>query len=236
MADTITLTCSWGRAPLPASAGSQLAYLLVEAEAGTPTEALPLNFCLVLDPSGSMKGAKLTALKDATKRVIELLAPTDIVSIVLFDETVEVLAPATPAADRAALTALVDRIEESGGTAMSGGLAAGQAELRKNLSPDRVSTMLLLTDGQAWGDEDQCRAIAAELGREGIKLTALGLGSEWNEKLLDNLADATGGLSDYIANPEHIHLFFQRALRAAQGTVATDARLLLRMVRDANPR
>src|SRR5215216_8142287 len=95
LTDTLTLTCTWGRAPLPASAGPQAAYLLVETLAAAATETVPLNFCLVLDRSGSMQGAKLTALKEATRRVIDTLTPQDIVSIVLFDDQTEVLLPAT---------------------------------------------------------------------------------------------------------------------------------------------
>jgi Ca-activated chloride channel family protein len=237
MAEDVTLTCSWGRQPLPASGQPQLAYLLVEAQAAAASQAVPLNFCLVLDRSGSMgQGGKLAALKDATRRMIERLTPQDVLSIILFDDQTEVLLPATAAADRDAIRAQIERIEERGGTAMSGGLAAGQAELRKHLGPDRVSALLLLTDGQTWGDEDRCRAIAQELARDGVQITALGLGDEWNEKLLDDLADATGGLSDFIKDPALITTYFQRAVRTAQGTVAHDARLLLRLVRDATPR
>src|SRR5689334_12722063 len=237
MSDTsISLICTWGRAPLPASASPQIGYLFVEAQPAAATEAVPLNFCLVLDRSGSMQGAKLAAMKDATKRVIDTLTPQDMVAIVLFDDTVQVLTPATPAADKEALKAQIDGVEEAGGTAMSGGMQAGQAELRKNSAPDRVSALLLLTDGQTWGDEDRCRALAKEFGQEAVRITALGLGAEWNEKLLDDLAEATGGVSDYIADPAQITTFFQRAVRAAQGTVAQDARLLLRLARDVTPR
>lgn len=236
MSDSVALTCTWGRAPIPAAAAPQVAYLFIEAQAAAATELAPLNFCLVLDRSGSMQGAKLAALKDATKRVIDTLTPQDTVAIVLFDDQVQTLAPAAPVVDKDALKAQIERIEEAGGTAMSGGMRAGQDELRKHAAPDRVSAMLLLTDGQTWGDEDQCRTIAGELGQESVRITALGLGAEWNEKLLDDLAEATGGASDYIADPAQITTFFQRAVRAAQGTIAQDARLLLRLARDVTPR
>ncbi|GAB4126195.1 MAG: VWA domain-containing protein [Roseiflexaceae bacterium] len=236
MTANITLTCAWGRSPLPATATPQVGYLYVEASAPAARQAVPLNFCLVLDRSGSMQGAKLTALKDAVARLIDTLTPQDIVSIVLFDEVTDVLVPATAATDKQALLAQVASIHEQGGTAMSGGMQAGMAELAKNASPDRVSAMLLLTDGQTWGDEQSCRDIANLLGKNGTRITALGLGAEWNEKLLDDLADATGGISDYVADPAAITGFFQRAVRAAQGTVATDARLLLRLVKDVTPR
>ncbi len=237
MADAVTLTCTWGRQPLPATGAPQLGYLLVEATPAAPAAvAVPLNFCLVLDRSGSMQGAKLESMKAATKRVLELLTPQDVVSIVIFDDTVQTLVPATPATDQAALLAAVDQIVESGGTAMSLGMQAGQVELQKHAGPDRISYMLLLTDGQTWGDEAVCRTIAQGLGQAGARITALGLGAEWNEQLLDDLADATGGSSDYIAEPAQIDSFFQRAVRSAQGTAATEARLLLRLVKEATPR
>ncbi|MEI6777479.1 MAG: VWA domain-containing protein [Chloroflexales bacterium] len=237
MADVVTLTCTWGRSPMTVTGAPQVAYLLVEATpVAAPSVPVPLNFCLVLDRSGSMQGAKLESMKAATRHVIETLTNQDIVSIVIFDDTVQTLVPATLAADRGALLAAVNTISESGGTAMSLGMQSGQIELQKNIGPDRLSHMLLLTDGQTWGDEEVCRSIAKSLGQVDARITALGLGAEWNEQLLDDLAEFTEGNSDYIADPNQIGAFFQRAVRRAQGTAATDARLLLRLVREATPR
>lgn len=237
MGDAITLTCTWGRTPMAIADTPQVNYLLVEAQPNTPPPvAMPLNFCLVLDHSGSMQGAKLASMKAATKRAIELLTPQDIVSIVIFDDTVEVVVPATLVTDKADLLAKIDTIVESGGTAMSLGLQAGQAEIQKHTGNERVSHLLVLTDGQTWGDEEPCRTIARSLGQAGVRLTALGLGAEWNEKLLDDLAELTDGMSDYIANPAQIDRFFQRTVQSAQGTAARDVRLLLRLVRDVTPR
>jgi Ca-activated chloride channel homolog len=237
MADSVQLTCTWGRNPLPITGAPQVNYLLVEAApVAAPSTPAPLNFCLVLDRSGSMQGQKLASMKQATKRAIETLTPQDIVSIVIFDDTVQVVTPATLATDVSSLLAQIDTIQEAGGTAMSLGMQAGQAELQKNLSPERVNRMLVLTDGQTWGDEEVCRTIARSLGQADVKITALGLGAEWNEKLLDDLAEFTEGSSDYIADPAQIDTFFQRTLRAAQGVAARDARLLLRLVREASAR
>ncbi|MCS6886985.1 MAG: VWA domain-containing protein [Chloroflexus sp.] len=237
MSQQITLTCQWGRTPIPASATPQVGYLLVEAVAqASPATVMPLNLCFVLDRSGSMQGAKLANMKAATRRVIELLRPHDVAAIVIFDDTVQTLVPAMPVGDKATLLAAVDTITEAGGTTMSLGMQAGQTELQKYLGPDRISRMVLLTDGQTWGDEPLCRDLASDLGKAGVRITALGLGAEWNEQLLDDIAAASDGHSDYIAEPEQIATFFQQAVQAAQATVATDARLLLRFVRDVTPR
>jgi len=237
MSDAVLLTGSWGRAPVLAQTTNQVNYLLVEAyPAAPPSTPVPLNFCLVLDRSGSMKGEKLAHMKLATKRVIERLTPQDIVSIVIFDDTVHVTVPATLATDKDALIAQIDTIEEYGGTAMSLGLQAGKDELQKHMGDDRISHVLLLTDGQTWGDEDTCRSVAESLGNLKVCITALGLGTEWNEKLLDDIATLTHGVSDYIATPDQIDTSFQRTVQTAQGTALQDVRLLLRLVRDVTPR
>ncbi|HEX6291848.1 MAG TPA: VWA domain-containing protein [Herpetosiphonaceae bacterium] len=237
MPNDVQLVTSWARTPLPAGT-AQVAYLLIDAQpqAQMTTTVAPVNFCMVLDRSGSMDGAKMDNLKRAMVEVIATLRPDDIVSIVVFDETADVAVPSQPAADKAALNHRVEAIRVQGGTAMSTGLELGAAELRKSLAPDRISHLLLLTDGQTWGDEDRCRAIAQELGQVGVPITALGLGDEWNERLLDDLAAATGGTSDYIANPQDISRFFQRAAQAAQHTTVRNARLLIRLSSGVTPR
>ncbi len=237
MSDQVTLTCSWGRSPLPVHAAPQVSYLHIDVQPVTPPgNPVPLNFCLVLDRSGSMQGAKLDSMKAATRRVIDMLTPQDIVSLVIFDDTVNVVLPATPATDKAALHSQIDTIVEAGGTTMSLGLQAGQAELQKHAGDDRLAHMLVLTDGQTWGDEDVCRTLAHSLGQQGVRMTALGLGAEWNEKLLDDLAEATSGTSDYIAEAADIDSTFQRAVEQVQGTAVQNVRLLLRLVRDVTPR
>ncbi len=237
MPNDVQLVTTWARTPLPAGT-AQVAYMLIDAkpQAQATTTVTPVNFCMVLDRSGSMDGPKMDNLKRAMVEVIATLRPDDIVSVVVFDETADVIVPSQPVTDKAALNNRVEAIRVQGGTAMSTGLELGAAELRKGLAPDRISHVLLLTDGQTWGDEDRCRAIAQELGQAGVPITALGLGDEWNERLLDDLATATNGTSDYIANPQDISRFFQRAAQAAQHTTVRNARLLIRLSSGVTPR
>lgn len=237
MANDVQLSTKWARAPLPAGT-PQVAYLLIDAQpqAQVATSIAPINFCMVLDRSGSMDGPKMDNLKKAVMELIATLRPEDLVSVVVFDETAEVIVPSQPAADKAALNHRVEAMRVQGGTAMSTGLELGMNELRKGIAPDRASYVLLLTDGQTWGDEDQCRAIAQMLGQMGAQITALGLGDEWNEKLLDDLAAATQGTSDYIANAQDIGNYFQRVAQVAQNTAIRNGRLLIRLGQEVTPR
>lgn len=238
MTEPVLLSATWSREPAGA-ASAQVNYVLIETKPATVTatvDAPPINFCLVLDRSGSMAGPKIQSLKEAVSELIGGLRPQDVVSIVLFDDTLQVLMPARQADDLAALQNAVERIAEQGGTAMSLGLEAGLAELQKFQTAGMVGRMLLLTDGQTWGDEDKCRDLAAKIGALGVPITALGLGDEWNETLLDDLAAASGGQSDYIADPDQITKYFQQTLQTAQTTTIQNARIMLRLLPGVTPR
>ena len=88
-----------------------------------------------------------------------------------------------------------------GGTQISDGLRTGMAEVKKGYSKDRVNRVLLLTDGQTWDDEGACLKLADEAGKQGIAITSIGIGEEWNEKLLLQIAERSHGDSHWIQNP-----------------------------------
>jgi Ca-activated chloride channel family protein len=240
MGGEVQLTVQTNKDAFPATGGQQLAYVLIEAmPTGVVADVkMPLNFSLVLDHSGSMSGAKLDNLKEAAKLAIDQMGPQDLISIVIFDDKVKVVAPSQPVSDGQGLKGQIDSIRAGGGTAISRGMNEGLQELRKGVGPDRVSRMLLLTDGETFGDEDVCRRLAADAGGEGIPIVALGLGEEWNEQLLDDVADTAGGASDFIpeGQPDVILGTFERQVRAAQATVVQNAGLILRLVGGMMPR
>jgi Ca-activated chloride channel family protein len=119
---------------------------------------------------------------------------------------------------------------------MSKGIRRGLDEVRGGAAPDRVSRMLLLTDGETWGDEERCKQLASECGNAGIAISAFGLGDDWNSELLDAIGQNSGGNADYLDTPDKIMVEFQRTLQAMQGTVATNAQLTLRFVPGVTPR
>ncbi|MEO8286850.1 MAG: VWA domain-containing protein [Chloroflexota bacterium] len=234
MSDNISLKATWNQDTLPAGDQTSLAYLLLDIKqdgisstsAGSGG-AQPLNLSLVLDTSGSMGGAKIQNLKKAVEWVIDHLSPQDTIAITLFDDEVHPLVSGTKVHDRKALLAEVDAIKEAGGTAMSKGLAVGLEEAIKGQGQGVVSRIVLLTDGQTWGDGEQCIELAARAGAAGIPVTALGVGAEedWSIELLDGIAGESGGNVDYIAKPEEIAETFETTLRAMQATTARNLRL-----------
>ena len=232
MPGEVTLAHQVGKDFMPVTGGSQVAYALVEAQ---PTEMMaqvrmPLNFALVLDHSGSMKGAKLRNVKEAVKMVIDRLEPTDYVSVVIFDDTSQVVIPSLPANDKPGMKATIDQIRDAGGTTMSLGMIQGLNELRRWNIPNAVNRMILLTDGVTYGDSDRCRQLARDAAAAGIAIYPLGIGADWDEDLLDSIGQLSGGMpAEFIRDPLDALGIFEQQLQSAVDVAIRNATLILRL-------
>jgi Ca-activated chloride channel family protein len=232
MPGEVTLAHQVGKDFMPVTGGSQVAYVLVEAR---PTEMMaqvrmPLNFALVLDHSGSMKGAKLKNVKEAVKMVIDRLEPTDYVSVVIFDDTSQVIIPSMPANDKPGMKAAIDQIRDAGGTTMSLGMIQGLNELRRWHIPNAVNRMILLTDGVTYGDSDRCRQLARDAAAAGISIYPLGIGADWDEDLLDTVGQLSGGMpAEFIRNATDALTIFEQQLQSAVDVAIRNATLILRL-------
>ncbi len=232
MPGEVTLAHQVGKDFMPVTGGSQVAYALVETR---PTEMMarvrmPLNFALVLDHSGSMKGAKLRNVKEAVKMVIDRLEPTDYVSVVIFDDTSQVVIPSLPANDKPGMKATIDQIRDAGGTTMSLGMIQGLNELRRWNIPNAVNRMIVLTDGVTYGDSDRCRQLARDAAAAGIAIYPLGIGADWDEDLLDSIGQLSGGMpAEFIRDPSDALNIFEQQLQSAVDVAIRNATLILRL-------
>jgi len=238
MTNDVVMSCRLNKAQLPVMNTQQLVYVLIDAQpaAGAAQIQMPLNLSLVLDKSGSMQGTKIKNLREAAKLVVDRLGPQDTISIVAFSDRKYLIAGSQLVSDKDALNRKIDRIRDGGGTAISGGMGQGLAELEQALGDDRISRMLLLTDGQTFGDEKQCKKLARKAGDRGVVVNALGLGDDWNEDLLDDIAEASGGVADFIDSPDKIVTFFDQAVKSMQDTVVQNAQMVLRLSNGITPR
>lgn len=237
MANELALQTTLSNSTALARNTEQKVYILMEAY---PTGAaaavnMPLNLCLILDRSRSMEGSKISAMRQAVKNILAQMTPQDIVSIVAFDDKLEVIASPQNLANVGNLQRAVDRISERGGTTISKGMRQGIDFIRQAASPDRVSRMILLTDGETFGDEDLCNQMAMECGQSNIPILAFGLGDDWNETFLYGIVSYSGGSAFYLDTPDSIVTNFQDTLQSMQRTVVTNAALTLRVVAGVTP-
>jgi Ca-activated chloride channel family protein len=223
----LEVSATLGRDKLLVQPRAQMLYVLLDLklndEIGTSVQ--PLNLSLVLDHSSSMqRDDKLQRLKEAVSRIIDMMSPRDYLSIVTFGDRATVLLPCGPLGTKRAAKEALDAIRCRGGTEISTGLRAGLQELQTHAT-SLISQMIVLTDGQTYGDEDICVELATLAGERQVQITALGLGDDWNSVLLDELATRTGGHSDYVQGAEQLRGVFEDQLRTLQRTALRNLRV-----------
>lgn len=207
----------------------QLLYALLEVEPREEKkEALPappLNICLVLDRSTSMQGEKMDILKSTAIQLMRRLRPQDVLSIVAFSDRAEVIVPAAINLDKKKHEARIQMMQASGATEIFYGLEAGLKELNRTRDATRVNHLILLTDGNTYGDEQACLQLATQAATQNIGITGMGIGHEWNDIFLDALAGKTGGSSAYISNPKDIERLLLDKFNSLASTFADEVNL-----------
>ncbi|MDX1377259.1 MAG: VWA domain-containing protein [Anaerolineales bacterium] len=215
----------YSRANLTRLNEPQMLYVLLDLRAPLESRRIPsppLNVCIVLDRSTSMKGEKMDVLKATAVQILRNLRQQDILSVVAFSDRAEVIIPASYHQDRARLEARIQMIQPSGGTEIFQGLDAGTQEVMRSHDSKRVNHIILLTDGQTYGDEQQCLELASKLAERSVGISAMGIGREWNDIFLDVLATRTGGSSAYLAEPQDIKKLLLKKFNALAQVYAED--------------
>jgi hypothetical protein len=192
----------------------------------------PVNLAFVLDRSGSMGGQKLAVAARAVEAGIDRLQPTDRFSVVWFDDTVDVLVPGTLATRDARREAIerLRHVQAGGSTNLSGGWLAGCEQVATALVASGVNRVLLLTDGQAnqgMTDPAELAHHAAELRLRGVSTTTFGVGDDFEETLLQGMAQAGGGHFRDIADAAAIADHLSSEIGESLEVVARDVELRL---------
>jgi len=197
-----------------------------------PTERPPVNVAFVIDRSGSMQGMRIVQAREAAAAAIRRLDRNDIASVVVFDDKIEVLVQAQNVVDH---TTFIDRIRQigvRGSTAIYGGVTEGAQQVRRNFDKRRLNRVVLLSDGQANVGPRKPEEFA-RLGRtllaEGISVSTIGLGLQYNEDLMLQLARASDGNHTFVGDStDLIQVFnkeFDDVLASCAQTVSIDVEL-----------
>jgi len=185
----------------------------------------PVNLALVIDRSGSMRGDRLEKAKMAALMVVDRLGPEDVLSVVTFDTTVEVLVPAGKVTDPEAIRRQIMAISDRGQTALHAGVNTGIGQVREMFAASRVNRVILLSDGQANvgpSSPAELAALGVEAGRLGIPITTVGLGLGYNEDLMAQLALSSDGNHGFAETPDQLEDIFASELGDVMSVVAND--------------
>jgi Ca-activated chloride channel family protein len=216
---------------LPCLSETQILYVLVEISPSSEIESnrIPLNLALVLDRSTSMKGARLQQIKEAARAIVDQLEPGDVLSMVTFSDRAQLVFPGQRNFDRAAARSAISSILSGGGTELLQGLQLGLREVERWQAEGVHSHLILFTDGHTYGDEDGCLEEARLAGEHHVYLTMMGVGSDWNDRLLDQMADLSRGTSIYIDSSSKIVQVFRDRLESLASVFAQDLHLTIHL-------
>ena len=198
----------------------------------------PVNVAIVLDKSGSMNGEKIAKAKDAAIAAIGRLGSSDIVSVVAYDSTVKVIVPATKLNDKEWVIQQVRSIEAGGSTALFAGVSKGAEELRKFLDKNRVNRVILLSDGLAnVGPQSpsELGALGSSLMKEGISVSTMGLGLDYNEDLMTKLARNSSGNHVFIEQADDLVRVFNHEFNDVLSVVAQEVAIDVRVADAVRP-
>jgi Ca-activated chloride channel homolog len=201
---------------------------------GVAAARTPLNLCLVIDRSGSMEGPPLDYVKQACGYVVDLLSPDDVLSIVTFEEVVDVLMPPQRVTNKQAIKDGINRIMPGNTTNLHGGMSLAMQQLGPHQEGGRATRMLVFTDGDPTAgikDFPSLVGYAAEVKSRGITCTFLGFGPDYNEELLAGMAKKAGGNYYYIPRPEMIPEVFRTELEKLMTVIARNLSLDLKLAR-----
>jgi hypothetical protein len=199
-------------------------------------ELPPMNIAFVIDKSGSMGSQdKMDWVKESFYIFIESVRESDFVSLVVFDNTAQVVFPTTRMDSRdkrLKFKEAVRRISPGGGTNLIDGLEQGYGQVMANFRSDYTNRVLFLTDGV--GKSNGLLDMAETYRELGVNVSTIGLGRDFDLELMDNLARAGGGSSRFVADREEMEKIFGSELDRAFVAVARDLEVTLDLAPGVN--
>jgi Ca-activated chloride channel family protein len=207
-------------------------HLRVDVVAPRRPPRIPVNLALVLDRSGSMAGDKLELAREGAIRAVRSLRDGDRLSVLSYNESASVLIRSIVVDGTARRVAedRLRRIEAAGNTDLCGGWLRGCEQVGMGLDPSRLGRCLLLTDGLAnVGTTDPTVIVrhATELRRRGVTTSTLGVGRDFDEGLLRQMAEAGGGNFYFAEHPVQLSDYIAGETGEALKVVARDATLVV---------
>ena len=189
--------------PSPFNAGRELMQIGIQGRDIDRNARPPINLTLLMDVSGSMfSDDKLPLAKQAIKLMLEEMAPTDTIAIVVYAGAAGEILPPTPVSDKRTIVAALENLRAGGSTAGGEGLRLAYSLAEQGLKKDAVNRVMLLTDGDfnvGISDPEQLEDFVSRKRETGIYLSVLGFGrGNYNDAMMQKIAQTGNGIAVYV--------------------------------------
>ena len=210
--------------------GAKLIRIGIQAKEVSQAALPPANLVFLVDVSGSMYSRdKLPMVKYTLCTLAHQTRAQDRITLVTYADGNKVVLPPTPGNQRQKILAALDSLKAGGSTAGENAIQQAYQAAQRAYIRNGINRILLATDGDfnvGITDFNTLRSMVAEKRKSGISLTTLGFGSgNYNERLMEQLADAGDGNYSYIDSPEEAQKVLHRQLSSTLATVAQDVKI-----------
>ncbi len=238
-ASEVKLSAGLGQSVIPSSGGKVYLRLNLKALTHETSENRPpINLGLVLDRSGSMRGPRIAAAKEAARMALSRLGSNDIIALVAYNHKVNILQPARPLSDHELFTSAIDRLAADGRTALFAGVKEGGRQVERLMSDRHINRVILMSDGLANvgpSSPAELAKLGQRLGGKGISVTTIGLGLGYNEDLMQRLALASDGNHAFAETPDDLINIFNSEFGDTLSIAAKDIEIIIEVRAGFNP-
>ncbi len=230
--DTITVDTSLSQRLLQTGT-TQTVYLRIAIRGKRTEESharTPGNIALVIDRSGSMKGAKIEKAREAARMAINRLDPSDHASVVIFDHQIEALVPARRVKHPEYFHSAIDHIRARGRTAIFAAVEEAVRQIKRYKTPHRFNRIILISDGLANvgpREPHYFQELGEKLGNKGISVSTIGLGKGYNEDLMAQLAAASDGNHAFARTAADLTKIFNQEFDEVLSVSAQDVEIII---------
>ena len=217
-------------ATTPWNPETRLLRVAIKAADLSAAELPPANLVFLVDVSGSMDRREgLPMVQSTLKLLVDQLRPQDRVALVTYAGNASVVLESTAGSDKAKIRTAIDQLTAGGSTAGESGIQLAYQEAQKGLLKGGINRILLATDGDfnvGISDFETLKQLAADKRKTGVSLTTLGFGTDnYNEQLMEQLADAGDGNYAYIDNLREARKVLVDQLSSTLAVVAKDVKI-----------
>ncbi len=216
--------------PSPFGSGYQLVRIGIKGKEISPENRKPAHLVFVIDVSGSMdQEDRLELVKKSLRVLVDQLQPADTVGIVVYGTQGRVILDPTSAENRRKILSAIDELSPEGSTNAEEGLQLGYEMADRSFERGAINRVILCSDGVANVGETEASGILRAIedyARKEIHLSTFGFGmGNYNDVLMEQLADKGEGQYAYIDSFSEARRVFTEALTGTLQTIARDVKI-----------